>query len=46
MTGGTKATISWNVWKASQKYPIIPLGTGLMYGALFGHLFTQMACGD
>ena len=37
--GGGDATISWHVWTAAKRWPVIPLLTGLAVGVLFGHLF-------
>ncbi len=38
LTAGGSATISWQVWTWSRRYPTIPFGAGY----LCGHLFAQM----
>lgn len=37
---GFKATISWQIYSKSQKYPIIPFA----FGVLMGHLFWTQIC--
>ena len=36
--GGTEATISWMIFEAAHKYPMIPFAVGI----LCGHFFWQM----
>lgn len=38
LAGGTKGTISWNVYELSYKYPSMTFGVGFVCG----HLFWQM----
>jgi len=38
-TKGFPATLSWWMYTASIKYPIIPAMIGFLVGLLFGHLF-------
>ena len=38
--GGMKNTISWVIYSASLKYPVIPLAAGI----LMGHFFWSQTC--
>jgi hypothetical protein len=38
LTAGTNATISWQIWTYSHKWPILPFSVGVLCGHFF---FTQ-----
>lgn len=42
ISGGTEATISWFLYKASYEKPIMVFLTGNILGVLAGHLWWQM----